>query len=52
MTRCLPNEQELLYAEGKMNDILNLKRDFVLPGGVTIQDVFRFFKGASSPVRR
>ena len=45
MARCPSNEQQLLYIEERMNNILNLKEDLALPGGITTYDVFRFFKG-------
>ena len=45
MTTCPANEQQLLYIEERMNDILNLNEDLALPSGITIHDVFRFFKG-------
>ena len=32
-----------------MNDIINLNKDFVLPGGITIHDAFWVFKGDDIP---
>ena len=45
MARCPSNEQQILYIEERMNNILNLKEDLALPSGITTYDVFRFFKG-------
>ena len=49
MARCPSNEQQLLYVEERMNDILNLNEDLVLPDGITIYDVFRIFKDYGLP---
>ena len=49
MARCPSNEQQVLYVEERMNDILNLNEDLVLPDGITIYDVFRIFKDYGLP---
>ena len=49
MARCPSNEQQLLYVEERMNDILNLNEDLVLPGGITIYDPFWIFKDYGLP---
>ena len=49
MARCPSNEQQVLYVEERMNDILNLNEDLVLPGGITIYDAFRIFKDYGLP---
>ena len=43
MARCPSNEQQLLYVEERMKDILNLNEDLALPSRIKIHDVFRFF---------
>ena len=45
MARCPSNEQQLLYVEERMKDILIFNEDLALPSGIKIHDVFRFFKG-------
>ena len=37
------------YVEERMNDILNLNEDLVLPGGITIYDPFWIFKDYGLP---
>ena len=51
MARCPSNKQQLLCVEERMNDILNLNENLALPSGITIHDVFRFFKG-NAPARQ
>ena len=51
MARCPSNEQQLLYVEERMKDILNLNEDLALPSGIKIHDVFCFFKG-DAPARQ
>ena len=51
MARCPSNEQQLLCAEERMKDILNLNEDLALLTGIKIHDVFHFFKG-DAPARQ
>ena len=44
MVRCPSNEQQLLYDEEIMDDILNLNEDLALHCGIKIHGVFLFSK--------
>ena len=48
MTRCPSNEQQLLYVQERMKDILNLNEDLAIPSSIKIHDIFRLFKGDTS----
>lgn len=45
LARCPSNDQQILYCDTRMEDVLDLKTPVTTENGINITDVMRFFKG-------
>ena len=45
LAQCPTNEQEILYSETRIEDLLGLSKSLSTSCGVTIEDKLRIFKG-------
>ena len=51
LARCPSNDQQLLYAEERICDILQLNQEVITGDGIPIKDVMRVFKGDNPAVQ-